>query len=336
MTRRLAGALCTLALVATLPCGLSAWGARGHAVVSRAAVQSLPLSVPLFLSKQIDWIGARSVLADTWRRPTEPFLKESEDPNHVWQMERFAFLRAVPRSRDEFLLAVYEEYQRIRQTEPQRAAYTNIHYTGTLPYAAVECYERLKVAFRQFREQRAAKQDTTFIEEDAAFYAGWLSHYVADGAQPMHTSIHYDGWTGDDPKGYTRQPGLHWKFENDFVDLIGLSERDVVARIPPNPARLADPFTAMLDHVTRSHGRVERIYMLDLQKAFDSGESRDGREFVYTQIADAATVLRDLINTAWITSADPAPAPGMTDPTNDPKSPEYNPATGSAPAPAPR
>src|SRR4051812_19443808 len=123
-------ALLALIGVAIMPARISAWGARGHAVVSRAAIQSLPLAVPLFLNKQIDWIGDRSVLADTWRRPTEPFLKESEDPNHVWHMERFAFLRTVPRSRDEFLLAIYDEYQRIKGSEPDRAAYMNIHYTG--------------------------------------------------------------------------------------------------------------------------------------------------------------------------------------------------------------
>jgi hypothetical protein len=322
-----------LAALTLLPVRLSAWGARGHSVVSRAAIQSLPLSVPLFLSRQIDWIGERSVLADTWRRPTEPFLKELEDPNHVWQMERFGFLRTVPRSRDEFMLAIYDEYQRIKASDPDRAVYMNMHYTGTLPYAAVEGYERLKVAFRMFRDQRAAKQDTAFLEQDAAFYVGWMSHYVADAAQPMHTSVKYDGWIGDNPRGYTRQPGIHWKYENDFVELIGLSDRDIIGRISPNPARLADPFTAMLDHLARSHQRVEPLYALDQQRGFDTRDNRDARELVYTCIADASALVRDLIYTAWMTSAEPAPGAGMTDPTNDPKNPLYNPATGSTPAP---
>jgi hypothetical protein len=312
---------------------LSAWGARGHGVVSRAAIQSLPLSVPLFLARQIDWIGQRSVLADTWRRPTEPFLKELEDPNHVWHMERFAFLSTIPRSRDEFVLAIYDRYLALKASDPGSAAYMNVHYTGTLPFAAVEGYERLKVAFRMFREQRAAKQDTAFIEQDAAFYTGWMSHYVADAAQPMHTSVQYDGWTGDNPRGYTRQAGLHWKFENDFVDLIDLGDREILGRIPPNAVRVADPFAAVLDHLSRSHARVERIYALDRQKAFDTRDNRDARELVYSAIADAATLVRDLIYTAWVTSADPVPPPGMADPTNDPANPDYNPATGSAPAP---
>ena len=62
---------------------VGAWGVAGHRVVSRAAILALPADVPAFLARQIDWIGSRSVLADSWRGPTEPFAKESEDPNHV-------------------------------------------------------------------------------------------------------------------------------------------------------------------------------------------------------------------------------------------------------------
>src|SRR5581483_5375468 len=146
---------------------------------------------------------------------------------------------------------------------------------------------------------RAARQDTTFIEQDAAFYVGWMSHYIADAAQPMHTSIHDYGWIGDNPKHYSTDPGLHWKFENTFVDAIEVGDRDILGRIPPAPRRVADPFGAMLDYLSRSHARLETLYALEQQKAFDSRDSRGGREFVYTCIADAATMLRDLVFTAW-------------------------------------
>ena len=35
----------------------------------------------------------------------------------------------------------------------------------------MEGYERLKVSFRTWRDLQARRQDTTFIEQDAAFYA---------------------------------------------------------------------------------------------------------------------------------------------------------------------
>src|SRR6478672_5936271 len=307
MRKALAIVLCVCAL---LQVQADAWGVAGHRVVSRAAIRALPADVPPFLARQIDWIGRGSVLADTWRAPSEPFAKAAEDPNHVWYMEQFAFLRQVPRSRDEFMLAVYDEHLRLRASDPAKAALTNIHYTGTLPYAATEGYERLKVAFRTWRELNAKKQDTTFIEQDAAFYLGWMSHYIADGA-------------------------IHWQFENTFVDLIDLRESDVQGRIPTAPKKLPDPFAAVLAHLDRAHTRVDQLYQLERNRAYDDKNSQQGRELVYVCIADAATLLRDLIYTAWMTSADPVPSFDPDDQTNNPKNPRYNPATGSAPPLAP-
>ena len=311
-----------------------AWGAAGHRVVSRAAILALPSDVPPFLARQIDWIGSRSVLADSWRGPTEPFAKASEDPNHVWYTEQFAFMRQIPRSRDEFMLAVYDEHLRLRATDPAKAALTNIHYTGTLPYAATEGYERLKVAFRGWRELRAQKQPTTFIEQDAAFYLGWMAHYIADGAQPLHSTIHHDGWIGDNPKAYTRDGAIHWQFENTFVDLIELNEQEIQRRIPATARRVADPFTSVLDLVNHGHTRVEQVYELEQRRAFTDKSNRDARELVYACTSEAATLLRDLIYTAWVSSGDPVPPYSPDDPTNNPRNPLYNPATGSAPPPA--
>lgn len=327
--------LAALVLACVLQPHLFAWGAAGHRVVSRAAILALPPDVPPFLARQIDWIGSRSVLADSWRGPHEPFSKADEDPNHVWYTEQFAFLTQIPRSRDEFMLAVYDEHLRLRNTDRAKASLTNIHYTGTLPFATMEGFERLKVAFRTWRAQRAQKQDTAFIEQDAAFYLGWLSHYVADGAQPLHSSIQHDGWVGDNPKGYTRDGAIHWLFENTFVDLIGLHERDIQARIPATAQALRDPFTAVLRHVDTAHTRLEQVYQLEQRKAFEDRNSRDGRELVYQTTADAATLLRDLIYTAWVDSARGEPDFDPGDQTNNPANPRYNPATGAAPPQAP-
>lgn len=323
--------LLALVLVSALQVRTGAWGAAGHRVVSRAAIKALPGDVPPFLARQIDWIGSRSVLADSWRGPHEPFSKAAEDPNHVWYTEQFAFLKDIPRSRDAFMLAVYDEHLRIRTSDPARAALTNIHYTGTLPYAVAEGYERLKGAFRTWREQRTAKQDTTFIEQDAAFYLGWLSHYVADGAQPLHSTVQHDGWVGDNPKGYTRSGEIHWQFENTFVDLIGLNETDIQARIPAAPRTIADPFTATLEHVNHAHTRLEQVYDVELRKGLEDKGNARAKELVYATTADGATLLRDLVYTAWVSSGSGQPSFDPNDQTNVPTNPRYNPATGAAP-----
>ena len=49
------------------------------------------------------------------------------------------------------------------------------------------------------------------------------------------------------------------------------------------------------------------MYRLEQAKALTDKANRDGRELVYTCTAEAATLLRDLIYTAWVSSGDPVP-----------------------------
>src|SRR5687768_5588306 len=124
-----------IAIMAAAPGEPGAWWVTGHTVINRTAVAALPPEVPDFLRRQIDWIGARSLVPDSWRDTTEPSLKAIEDPNHVWYMEHLPALTPLPRSRNDFILAARDVLR-----------------TGTLPFATIETYERLKVAFRTWRD----------------------------------------------------------------------------------------------------------------------------------------------------------------------------------------
>src|SRR5215472_14276412 len=86
---------------------VGAWGFRGHTVANLAAVECLPPGGPEFLKPYKAYIGHLGPVPDTWRSPTEPYLRISEDPNHGWYTEQFDFIKEVPRSRTEFTLRVY-------------------------------------------------------------------------------------------------------------------------------------------------------------------------------------------------------------------------------------
>lgn len=310
---------------------LFAWGVRGHALINRVAIEQLPADGPVFLKKHIDYIAWRSITPDTWRLASEPFLKIEEDPNHGWFREQFAFLKTIPRSRFEFVLALYDEHRRLSPANPEAARLTNVRWTGTLPYAAVETYERIKTTLRMLR----AEQDPgrrAFLEQDVAFYCGWLGHYTGDGAQPLHVTIHHDGWQGENPKNYTRDPRIHGRFESAFVDRIEAKPEDIRG-LTGDPRRLADPFQAILDHLELSFRSVEDVYRLDLEKAFDDPAHLEARRLAFERLAAGSRLLRDLIYTAWLESAQ---APQFSrDRRNDPlnfANPRFNPATGSAPA----
>src|SRR6185295_3759600 len=116
------GILALILVLVTPSRPLVAWGATAHRVINRVAVLALPDDVPPFVKRQIDWIGVRSVTPDSWRLVGEPFLKIDEDPNHGWFREQFAFMHDIPRSRYEFVLALYDEFLRLKTGDPERAA----------------------------------------------------------------------------------------------------------------------------------------------------------------------------------------------------------------------
>ena len=302
------------------------WGPRGHQSANRAAVRGLPADGPVFLREYEDWIAKTGPLPDSWRGNGEPYSKIFEDPNHGWFKEQFAFMEAIPRSRYGFVLRLYDEYLRIRDRDPERAALTNVRWTGTLPYAALENYDRMKSAMRAYRAA-SASPDAKYLAQDIAFYMGWLGHYTADGAQPLHDTIHHDGWQGPNPKGYTTEPRIHGRFESAFVDLIQLTDADLTP-LMERPKHLDDPFAAILAHLDDASTHVEEVYVLDKSGALaDKTDEKAGR-LVKMQLAKAAALLRDLTCTAWIESAKGATT--EANPLNR-ANPRYNPETGTAP-----
>jgi hypothetical protein len=333
---------------------LAAWGVRGHTIANLAAVESIPVRGPVFLKPLKAYIGHLGVIPDTWRSVSEPFLRISEDSNHSWYTEGFGFMGEPPRSRTEFILRVYDEYLRVSRFDGSRAKLLNIRYTGLQAYSIMEGYERMKAGMRLYRSVsedhgqfaniaktyanispvfQDAGQVKQMLSNDIAFYMGWTGHYAADAAMPLHNSIHHDGWSGDNPKGYTRDPEIHGRFESEYVDLIGASEAEVLKYVPQEASYLEDPWRAILQYSLDSRKFVESVYRLDLRGAFKNKDDREARELVYSRVAAGAAFLRDLAYTAWVDSARPVPAVKAIDQPENPANPRYNPAGGSAPAP---
>jgi hypothetical protein len=310
------------------------WGVRGHQSANRAAVKSLPDDGPAFLRAYEDWIAKTGPVPDSWRGTQEPYSKIFEDPNHGWFKEQFAFMTAIPRSRYEFVLRLYDEYLRIRAKEPARAALMNVRWTGTMPYAAMENYDRMKSSMRLYRRALIdSPEDAKYLAQDIAFYMGWLGHYTADGAQPLHDTVHHDGWVGANPKQYTTDPRVHGRFESSFVDLIQLTEADLTPLMEKTKV-LDDPFAAVVAHLDDASTHVEEVYRLDKSGALADKTNAAAAQLVKMQLSKAASLLRDLTYTAWMESAKPVTRGGAEGNPISPSHPQYNPETGTA-APGP-
>jgi hypothetical protein len=274
-----------------------AWGNGGHKMINKLAASTLPADVPAFLRSpdaitEIEYLGPEP---DRWRSPAEPELVAAQAPEHFIDMELADALGPLPHRRFDFEAKVFAAGQR-----PEKI--------GLQPWETEEVWERLKAAMREYRKLSAAKVDTRPVEQAIIFYAGWLGHYVGDGSQPLHVTIQFNGWTGPNPNGYTTDHKIHWQFEGPFVE-ANIHEADVRATMTPVKAIDGDMFDAYVAYLRNTKSYVEKVYQLDKVGGFIGEGTPESREFTAERLGAGASMLRDMIYTAWLESANPVPDP---------------------------
>jgi len=254
--------------------------------------------MPGFLRNARARLGYLGSEPDRWHEKSEGALKYAQEPEHSIDLERVEWMSEFPRDRFQFIFLLYEK--RATASNPDDLLPDKV---GLQPYITIEVYGRLKSAFRQYRQLKKDGKPTGAVEQNIVFYAGWLGHYVADGAQPLHTTVSYDGWVGSNPNGYATARGLHRKFESTFVQQ-NLKPADFAGLVHA-PTRLAHPFQDYVQYLRDSHGWVETLYQLDKAKAFDGAGTPEGKRFVAQRLAAGSQMLVDLWYTAWLESEQP-------------------------------
>jgi hypothetical protein len=288
-----AGLVCVL----VQPPAAHAWGNGGHRMINKLAASSLPSDVPAFLRSpeaiaEIEYLGPEP---DRWRSPAEPELVAAQAPEHFIDMELADALGPLPHRRFDFEASVYAAHQ-----DPKKI--------GLQPWVTDEVWERLKSGLREYRKLTAAKQDTRPVEQAILFYAGWLGHYVGDGSQPLHTTVQYNGWIGPNPNGYTTEHKIHWQFEGPFVE-ANIHDAEVRAKMTPVKAIDGDLFDAYRGYLRNTKTYMEKVYQLEKAGGFVGAGTPESREFTAERLAAGASMLRDMIYSAWLESAKPVNDP---------------------------
>ena len=280
------------------------WGNEGHRLVNKLAAANLPADMPAFLHTQaaIDEIEYLGPEPDRWRGLAEPELNAAQAPDHFIDLELADVIQPLPRRRYDFIAAAYAA----SLTHPAQARELRPEHIGFQPYITNEIWERLKTAMRDYRALSAQHEDTKPVEAAVLFYAGWLGHYVGDGSQPLHTTINYNGWVEkENPNGYTTDHKIHAQFEGPYV-AANIKEADVrplMAALHP----VGDQFDDYMAYLRHSNALVERVYQLDKAHGFEGAGTPEAKQFTAERIAAGASMLRDLIYSAWVESAKPVP-----------------------------
>lgn len=276
--------------------GSPPWGAGGHRMAARAAVSVLPEEVPPFFREADEQLVYLNPEPDRWR------VAEHEEMDQAFAYDHYIDMENVPQgaldasNRFEFLRILYAA----GIPQPERDV-------GFLPYRILELYQRLVTQWRLWRaEEDPERRD--WIAQRIVNDAGVLGHYVTDGSQPHHTTIHFNGWAlrVPNPERFNRDPRFHARFERHFVD-AHVTDADVARYMgyPPTPV-VGWVKEAVLAHILQAHQLVETLYRLDRDIGFDPDEpaAEATVEFAASRIAAGAQMLAGLWFSAWLESAD--------------------------------
>jgi hypothetical protein len=302
------------------------WGNEGHMAINRVAAEKLPADVPAFLRNAAEQLAYLGPEPDRWREKSEWALKLSQEPDHFIDLELIEGMTLPP---DRY--SYYRALEARRQQQPGQPDNLLPERVGLQPYITMEIFGRLTVAFREYRHALRDHANPEFAERNAILYAGWMGHFVADAANPLHTTVNYNGWTTANPNGYTTANTIHWKMEVAFV-AANLKQLPFADLVPAKATRLDNPFQDYVAYLHRSNDYVEKVYQIEKAGGFEAAGTPESRQFIEQRMAYGADMLRNLWYTAWLDSAvDPPPyVPAKPASTTTP-APKATPAIPPAP-----
>lgn len=301
-------ALVTMTLIATAPASAWAWGSTGHRITGELAIRDLPAALP-------DFVRGESVALEVGELAREPDRSRGSGDPHDRDLDPGHFvnvsddgrilegpaLNALPATREDYDAAL-------------RAVGSDEYKAGYLPYSIIDGWQQLVKDFAYWRVDVAGEKYAKTDEARAWFRRdratrealtvrdlGYWAHFVGDGSQPMHASVHYDGWGNfPNPQGFTTTKGTHLHFEGAFVR-ANVSEADVQAAVAPYQSYAGTIQARVSAYLAATQAKVVPFFELEKAHAFDSA-TPEGKAFATERLAAAVVELRDLIADAWTAS----------------------------------
>ncbi|HWA30201.1 MAG TPA: hypothetical protein VG867_03855, partial [Rhizomicrobium sp.] len=287
-------------LAASIPATAHAWGPDGHRMLGEIAARNLPADLPAFLhTDDAVWqLGELSREPDRSRNSGNPHDADLNPAHFADVGDDLTIggipLNALPPTREDYAAAL-------------RARGTDDYKMGYLPYAIAEGFQQLVKDFAYWRADAAGvkfaksdkerdwlARDRTLRESLIIRDLGYWSHFVEDASQPMHASVHYDGW-GDfpNPNGYPNQKGLHIQFEDAFVH-DNVSEADIEAALPAPQPVTGDILAWTGAYLARTQAEVVPLYEMAKREPFNGHDPQE-KAFAVERLAAGAAALRDLV-----------------------------------------
>jgi hypothetical protein len=257
-----------------------AWWVIGHATITEAAALALPDDMPGFYRAAGRSLAHFAGDPDRWKNPQATYLRVVESPNHFIDSEDLEG-NPVPADRFQAILL----YHKLNK---------GIDKVGFLPYAIVEGFDKLTVAFYDYRQEPT----NPAVPMKCLVHGGTLAHYTTDASMPLHTTRDYDGRV-QPGGGRKKQQGIHAKLDG-FPEKFGFKAEEITrgleAKAVDNVREYVNAF------IKESYTHIDKSYELDAAGAFDT-PTDVSRAFVMARCKAGAQFTLDIWYTAWLRSA---------------------------------
>jgi hypothetical protein len=304
-------ALCAALAAAPLPA--AAWGALGHRIINGAAIRTLPETLPAFLRAPDahDEISLLGPEADRIKGSGKP-LDDDDSPGHYVDAQDDMTIDGTP-------LAALPDDRRAYDRALAAAVPPSDEFSqGYLPYSIADGWEHVVRDLAYWRVDVVGERRAATADERAFFHfdrtvreavtlrdIGYWGHFVGDGSQPLHVSVHFNGWNSGrtnypNPNGFSNSTTIHSRFETTLVREVA-TEDLVVARVPGVGTSSAPILTQVGGYLAKTESFVPAVYRLEAAGGID-GQSPDAKNLVLDRLAGGAAEMRDLIVEAWSAS----------------------------------
>lgn len=276
------------------------WGFKGHSMINSGAAHDLPADMPEFFREAREQLSVLASQPDKWKFRSLSQLNAVNRPDHWINGEQLG-THELPSDRYQYLGLIINDGLQRPDKEPAKI--------GFLPYAIAEQLEKLTAEMALWRrEVHMNGEDTPTarqLAQNIIYTAGVMGHFVADASQPLHTTVHGNGW---DPtwepneEGFSTDPGIHSRFESRYVN-AAVSYNALPKLLHPAQVLQGDSLTLARDYINETHSHVRELYRLDRDNQLNPERpTAEGTEFATARLISGAQKLRDLWYTAWTRS----------------------------------
>lgn len=304
---------------------LRAWDYEGHRTVNQLALASLPKEFPQFVhavahAERVAFLAGEP---DRWRNVPDLPLKQSGGSwtDHFCDLEYLPAagidVETVTSFRYDFIVQFAagraKNLEKFKPIDPAKNADHTAEWPGFAPWAIAEHFGRLRSAFSYLKvfEELGTPDEIMNAQANVLYTMGVMGHYVGDVAQPLHTTKHFNGWAGENPKGYTTWNRFHSWIDGALGGKAGVSARTLANRVKPaEPVAMAprtdgrDPvFVTVFEYLRAQNKHVEPLYQLEKDGKLGNREgtsvTADGKAFVEERMLEGGQMLGALWLTAY-------------------------------------